>query len=95
MSVSARFETFLSNITLTQPQITAGTSAREAVVEKLNTHYWGTTSKTNNSLYVGSWGKLTRIRSPRDVDVLFKLPKSVYDRFQGRTGNKQSQLCRK
>ncbi len=34
----------------------------------------------------------TRIRPPRDVDVLFKLPKSVYDRFQLRNGNKQSQL---
>jgi hypothetical protein len=26
------------------------------------------------------------------VDVLFTLPKTVYDRFQGRAGNKQSQL---
>jgi hypothetical protein len=41
---------------------------------------------------VGSWGKYTRIRPPRDVDVLFQLPKATHDRFQQRTGNKQSQL---
>jgi hypothetical protein len=58
----------------------------------LNTKYWSSNSETDNSFYVGSWGKYTRVRPPRDVDVLFKLPKSVYDRFQLRAGNKQSQL---
>lgn len=92
MSVTKRFETFLSNITLTQAQLDAGAAHRDSVVEKLNAHYWGVNNKTSNSIFVGSWGKQTRIRPPRDVDVLFKLPWSVYSRFEGRTGNKQSQL---
>lgn len=92
MSVATRFETFLSNIALTPAQKDAGTERRESVVERLNSNYWNSSSKTNNSIFVGSWAKQTRIRPPRDVDVLFKLPWSVYTRFEGRTGNKQSQL---
>jgi hypothetical protein len=69
-----------------------GTTKRGSVCEVLNGKYYGSTSKTANSFYVGSWGKYTRIRPPRHVDVLFQLPKATYDRFQLRTGNKQSQL---
>lgn len=92
MTVSNRFNTFLNNITLTDTQKAAGAARRGAVVKALNAFYWNSSSETDNSIYIGSWGKLTRIRPPRDVDVLFKLPKSVYDRFQLRSGNKQSQL---
>lgn len=92
MSVSTRFNTLLSNLKLTDDQRIRGAERREAVVKALNQHYWGTTNTTANSIYVGSWGKETRIRPPRDVDVLFSLPKATYDRFQQRTGNRQSQL---
>jgi len=43
-------------------------------------------------MLVGSWGKKTRVRPPRDIDVLFELPYSVYQRYEQKTGNKQSQL---
>ena len=92
MSVSTRFSQFLDNIRLTDTQTTAGVSCRESVVRCLNSAYYGTSSVSTNSLSVGSWGKFTRIRPPRDVDVLFRLPDEVYHRFQQRTGNKQSQI---
>ena len=92
ISVSDRFGKFLENITLTDAQIADGATKRGSVGKVLNTKYYNSTSETANSIYVGSWGKATRIRPPRDVDVLFQLPKSVYDRFEQRTGNKQSQL---
>jgi hypothetical protein len=92
MGVTARFETFLFNITLTDAQIKAGGDRREAVVGALNQNYYKSSHKTANSLYIGSWRKFTRIRPPRDVDVLYTVPKSVYDRYQQRSGNKQSQL---
>ena len=92
MSVTSRFNKFLSNVTLTDAQLSSGIYCRESVVSTLNNHYWGTTSKSSNSQSVGSWGKFTRVRPPRDVDVVFKLPQSVYQRFEGRSGNKQSQL---
>lgn len=92
MSVTKRFTTFLNNIRLTDAQVDAGKSRRESVVKAMNGHYWNSSSSTTNSRFVGSWGKFTRLRPPRDVDVLFVLPKSTYDRFEGLTGNKQSQL---
>ncbi|MFZ5751357.1 MAG: SMODS domain-containing nucleotidyltransferase [Pseudomonadota bacterium] len=92
MSVGSRFDAFLGNISLTDPQKTAGAERRASVIKALNSHYWGSSSDTENSKYVGSWGKFTRIRPPRDVDVLFQLPVSVYEKYQNRAGNKQSQL---
>ena len=92
MTLSSRFDRFLANIRLTDDQKTKGAERREAVIQHLNAHYHNSASKTANSQYVGSWAKRTRIRPPRDVDVLFELPASVYHRFETRVGNKQSQL---
>lgn len=92
LSVSSRFNSFLENISQTSTQKSAGADRRARVVRTLNLHYWGLNSETSNSKYVGSWGKFTRVRPPRDVDVLFELPKSIYDKYQNRAGNKQSQL---
>lgn len=59
----------------------------------LNRHYWlGATEPDANGYLIGSWGKDTRVRPSRDVDLLFLLPSAVYWRFEARTGNRQSQL---
>ena len=92
MSVGTRFSKFLENIKITEFQHDEGAAKRESAVRVLNRHYWGNPSGTANSKYIGSWAKQTRIRPPRDVDVLFELPSSVHSRFEGRVGNKQSQL---
>ena len=92
MTVAERFEALLANLTLTDEQKSDGTTKHKGVRKCLNSHYYGSSSETANSMLVGSWGKATRIRPPRDIDVLFELPSSVYERFQQRPGNKQSQL---
>lgn len=92
MSVTARFSKFLENLKLTDGQVSDGGTKRESVVRILNEKYWNSSSGTSNSRFVGSWAKFTRIRPPRDVDVLFELPSSVHTRFEQRSGNKQSQL---
>jgi len=92
MNVSERFLALLENIALTDPQQADGIAKHHGVRRCLNSHYWNQNSDSNNSMLVGSWGKSTEIRPPRDVDVLFELPRDVYDRYQNRPGNKQSQL---
>lgn len=92
MSVSSRFSQFLDNIKLTATQVSSGIACRESVIRCLNAAYYSSNNVTANSLSVGSWGKFTRIRPPRDVDVLFRLPDAVYHRFEQRAGNKQSQV---
>lgn len=92
MGVAERFSAFHDNILLSQKQLDDGAARRRSVVQALNVHYRATTSETDNSMFVGSRGKSTSIRPPRDIDVLYTLPDHVYDRFQQRAGNKQSQL---
>ena len=92
MTTGQRFSQFLENIRLTDNQKAAGAASRGSVVSTLNWAYYSSTHTTSNSQYVGSWGKRTRVRPPRDVDVLYTLPNSVYYRYQSRAGNKQSQI---
>jgi len=90
--VRRRFSQFLSNLEITPTQRRDGDTKHGGVRDCLNRHYWGTSSGTANSFLIGSWGKGTQVRPPRDVDVLFLLPAAVYHRFQQRGGNRQSDL---
>ncbi len=92
ITVGARFDKLLENLRLTDDQRRDGIIKHSGVRSCLNSHYYGISSGSANSMLVGSWGKSTEVRPPRDVDVLFVLPSSVYERFQNRPGNKQSQL---
>jgi hypothetical protein len=92
IAVTKRFTQFHDNILLTENQHEDGTTKHHGVRKCLNSHYYGSSSESANSLLVGSWGKHTRVRPPRDVDVLFKLPSTVHARFEEYSGNKQSAL---
>jgi len=92
VNVGERFDAFLENLKITNEQGQDGKTKYKGVTGSLNRNYYGTQSDTLNSKLVGSWGKLTRVRPPRDIDLLYVLPYSVYTRFQTRFGNKQSQL---
>jgi hypothetical protein len=90
--VTQRFTQFVANLHLTAPQVADGQTKRNGVVACLNRAYFNSSSSVDNSFFIGSWGKNTAIRPPRDVDIYFVLPPSVYHRFDTYTGNKQSAL---
>jgi hypothetical protein len=92
IAVTKRFDLFEQNIRLTADQATDGQTKQNGVVSCLNAHYYGSSSETEHGLAVGSWGKRTRVRPPRDVDVMYVLPPSVHERFSTNVGNKQSAL---
>lgn len=92
MTVGQRFDQLLSNLTLTTAQRVDGITKHSGVRQVLNRHYYASLSTSANSFLVGSWGKSTHIRPPRDVDVMFVLPQSVYDKYEKVYGNKQSHL---
>lgn len=48
--------------------------------------------KYRTSLLVGSYGKNTAIAPPSDIDILFELPPSEFDRYNSYLYNGQSQL---
>jgi hypothetical protein len=92
VAVRQRFAQFHRSLTLTPLQQQDGLTKRAGVVSCLNRAYYGTSSQTEHSFFVGSWGKNTTVRPPRDVDIYFLLPSSIYHRFQGHSWNRQSAL---
>lgn len=92
IAVRQRFEQFHRNLALTSLQQQDAHTKRTGVVSCLNRRYYGTSSATDNSFVIGSWGKGTAIRPPRDIDLYFLLPVNVHQRFQVYFGNRQSAL---
>ena len=65
---------------------------RCAVVTKaINDEFWNGSTDLSHSFYVGSYGRHTAIDTS-DVDILLKLPKGEYERFDSIKGNGQSRL---
>lgn len=90
--LTARFTAFHGNVLLTDDQVTDGATKTRGITSTLNSAYWDHSSETLNSFWVGSWGKTTQHRPPRDIDLFFALPVEVYNRIEQVTGNKQSAL---
>jgi hypothetical protein len=92
IGVTQRFNRFHLDVLLTEEQKEDGKTKHYGVRKCLNSHYYGVSSEKDNSFLVGSWGKLTRVRPPGDIDLYFVLPYEVYKRFNAYVGNKQSAL---
>ena len=92
IAVRPRFTQFSTELALTPLQRTDGLTKASGVVGCLNRRYYGSDSRTDHSFFIGSWGKNTAGRPPRDVDLYFVLPVEVYYRFQGHVWNRQSAL---
>ena len=61
------------------------------VTAAINKEFWGISSDTQNSFYVGSYGRGTAIDTS-DIDILVVLPESVYLKHDVIKGNGQSRL---
>src|SRR5688572_30609285 len=83
---------FLNNLVSTDAQRSDGKTKHSNVRRCLNQNYYNSGSTSDNSFRIGLWAKGTRINPPRDIDVAFELPVEVYERYQQRSGNIQSQL---
>lgn len=90
MSVAIWFRDFCGNLTI---QNSDSISRRyKAITRRLNTDFWTTTSDTSHSLYVGSYGRNTAINGFSDLDMIFRLPYSEYEKYNNYSGNGQSAL---
>lgn len=61
------------------------------VTYAINREFWNSQSETQNSLYVGSYGRGTAINTS-DLDILVELPQIEYNRYDHNRGNGQSRL---
>ena len=62
------------------------------IAKKLNKHYYETDDTEEHMYIVGSVGRGTAIKNTSDLDILFDLPREVYNRINDNDGNGQSQL---
>lgn len=90
MGLALWFSDFCSNLTIKD----GGTiSTRyKTITKRLNTDFWATTSDVSHSLYVGSYGRNTAIRGFSDLDMIFQLPYSEYQKYNSYQSNGQSAL---
>lgn len=90
MGLGEWFSTFCSNLRVSD----GGTiSLRyKNITKRLNTDFWNTNSDTSHSLYVGSYGRNTAVRGFSDLDMIFQLPYTEYEKYNSYAGNGQSAL---
>ena len=90
MGLADWFHTFCDNIKV---QNGATISRRyRTITKRLNTDFWRTDSDTSHSLQVGSYGRNTAIHGTSDVDMIFQLPRSLYEKYDNYSSNGQSAL---
>ena len=91
MSTSDKFSKFCSNIVIDLAVVSNVSYRYKRITKQLNKDFWSWDSDTQNSLYVGSYGRDTDIHIS-DIDMLFQLPYLVYERHNNYQGNGQSAL---
>lgn len=91
MSTFDKFNTFCSNILIDSDSVSKISYRYKRITKQLNKDFWNCESETQNSLYVGSYGRDTDIHTS-DIDMLFKLPYEVYKQYDAYRGNGQSAL---
>jgi len=92
MSVSSKFDAFLSNIQLTKNQIADAQTKHTGVRSALEKAFYNPPYPTTTSILVGSYGKNTAVRPPTDVDILFIMPASSWQQYHLYPGNGPSKL---
>jgi len=92
VAVRQRFQAFQADLNLTPAQLNDGIGKAIGVGKALERAYNGAASEQPPIFFVGSWGKGTQVRPSNDVDIMVTFDWRAYQRFEARSGNKQSQL---
>jgi hypothetical protein len=82
----------ISELTPTKAHYEDAATKSDGVAKALHEHYYGGPFSSNTKRLIGSYGKGTAVRPPRDVDILFLLPNEEYQRYKDYESNGPSQL---
>lgn len=82
MNTSEVFQTFLSNIKIDDDTAQDISYRYERITKSLNTEFRDTESKTANSLQVGSYGRYSGINGISDLDMIYIMPYSKWDKYK-------------
>ena len=80
MTVADMFKQFLNNLVIDNEEEISDRYGE--ITRCLNKKYRDTESKTANSLQVGSYGRYTAIKGVSDLDMIYIMPGSDWDRYK-------------
>lgn len=92
MSVSSQFQELCQNLNVPQNTRSLISVRYERITQRLNEDFWQINSKTQHSLYVGSYGRGTAVRGFSDLDIIFILHRNLYTKYNNYQYNGQSAL---
>lgn len=92
MSIADDFKSFLSNIKISDDKSSQVSNRYQEITKALNIKFRNTDSRFNNCLQVGSYGRWTAIKGISDLDMLYILPASKWDKYNVAGG--QSKLLK-
>lgn len=84
MNTAKAFEKLLSNIVLDNNE--QFSNRYKAITKKLNRKFRDTDSEIDNSLQVGSYGRYTGIKGISDLDMIYIMPKNLWDTYKNDPG---------
>lgn len=90
MSVADWFKTCCNNLVV--QKVSSISRRYNAITKRLNKDFWNTESSVAHSLYVGSYGRNTATNGFSDLDMIFQLPYSLYEKYNSYSSNGQSAL---
>ena len=76
-NVGTAFNQFCGSLRFSDNDLSTIQYRYHSITKRINLDYWGSSSDTANSLYVGSFGRDTEI-STSDIDMLIRLPYETY-----------------
>lgn len=91
MSVSRNFSVFCKNLEMSSGTVGKIRNRYKMITKRINLDYWGSTSESSHSWYVGSYGRDTEIWTS-DIDIVVQLPYPFYEKYNSYSGNGQSAL---
>lgn len=84
MKTSEIFDGLLTNLQVDNASIIA--ARRDEITKVLNQEFRDLDSSKDNQLMVGSYGRFTAIRGISDLDMLYVLPSSLWNKYKGEDG---------
>jgi hypothetical protein len=90
MDISSTFRQFVNNLIVDNQESIESRFA--TITKRLNSDFHNIDSDSKNGIYIGSYGRRTAIKGVSDLDMIFELPEYLYNQYNNRSGNKQSQL---
>lgn len=89
------FEKFIENISLTKKQRDDAITKYKGICKCLNEEFYDSEYSDSIKFLFGSYKKKTTISHPnKDVDVIFKIPKATFERYQSQENGPSNLLTR-